>query len=110
MDDNARALIVAVNEAEDNLANIYLNFIRKNQKEDGSFYNYVNKDRIVENGEIAEDVQGRVFWALGKTSKGKDIFDKALPYIKNIQSPRAKAFAIMGLKEEKELMKKFADV
>ena len=109
MDDNARALIVAVNEAEDDLANIYLNFIRNNQRKDGSFYNYVNKDRIVENGEIAEDVQGRVFWALGKTSKGKDIFDKALPYIKNIKSPRAKAFAIMGLKEEKELMKKFAD-
>ncbi|HPX51936.1 MAG TPA: glycosyltransferase, partial [Candidatus Pacearchaeota archaeon] len=63
MDDNARALIVAVNEAEDDLANIYLNFIRNNQRKDGSFYNYVNKDRIVENGEIAEDVQGRVFWA-----------------------------------------------
>jgi len=109
MDDNARALIVAVNEGEDELAEIYLNFIRKNQKEDGSFYNYVNKDRVVENKEIAEDVQGRVVWALGKTSKGKDIFNKALPYIKNIQSPRAKAFAILGLKKEKEIMKKFAD-
>ncbi|MDK2948916.1 MAG: hypothetical protein PWQ56_81 [Patescibacteria group bacterium] len=109
MDDNARALIVAVNEKEKKLAEIYLNFIRKNQREDGSFYNYVNKDRIVENKEIAEDVQGRVLWALGKTSKGKDIFNKALPYIKNIKSPRAKAFTILGLKEEKELMKKFAD-
>lgn len=109
MDDNARALIVAFNEGEDNLAEIYLNFIRKNQKEDGSFYNYINKDRIVENKEIAEDVQGRVLWALGKTSKGKDIFNKALPYIKNIKSPRAKSFTILGLKEEKELMKKFAE-
>lgn len=109
MDDNARALIVAVNEKEDKLAKIYLNFIKKNQKEDGSFYNYINKDRVVENEEIAEDVQGRVIWALGKTSKGKEMFNRALSYIKNIQSPRAKAFAIMGLKEEKELMKVFAD-
>lgn len=109
MDDNARALIVAVNEKEDKLADIYLNFIKKNQKEDGSFYNYINKDRIIENKEIAEDVQGRVLWALGKTLKGREFFNKALPYIKKIQSPRAKAFALLGLKSEQKLMKELAD-
>ncbi|MFA5754845.1 MAG: glycosyltransferase [Candidatus Paceibacterota bacterium] len=110
-DDNARALIVAVNSGDNKLIKKYLNFIESVQEDNGMFYNYVNKNKIIENKEISEDVQGRVIWSLGKINNKKSIklFNKSLSYIKDINSPRAKAFAILGLSRNKELLRVFAD-
>ena len=126
-DDNARALIVAINHylKEGNkkclkIIKTYLNFIKIVQKKDGSFFNYVDKEKNIETGKISEDVQGRVVWSLGYLISQKNIpqqiikeaegiFNKSLPYIKNLKSLRAKAFSIMGLNSNKDLLRKFAD-
>lgn len=126
-DDNARALIVAINHylKEGNkkclkIIKTYLNFIKIVQKKDGSFFNYVDKEKNIETGKISEDVQGRVVWSLGYLisqknipqqiiKEAEDIFNKSLPYIKNLKSLRAKAFSIMGLNSNKDLLRKFAD-
>jgi len=126
-DDNARALIVAINHylKEGNkkclkIIKTYLNFIKIVQKKDGSFFNYIDKEKNIETGKISEDVQGRVVWSLGYLISQKNIpqqiikeaegiFNKSLPYIKNLKSLRAKAFSIMGLNSNKDLLRKFAD-
>ncbi|PTM04395.1 MAG: mannosyltransferase [Bacteroidetes bacterium] len=119
IDDNARALIaVAKNfeltgDFEDlHLINTYLNFILFCQQEDGSFLNYVkyNKKFYKKNhDENLEDANGRAIWALGQflsmqnlislplQAKVEAAFQKALPTIVDLASPRAISFCIKGL-------------
>jgi glycosyltransferase involved in cell wall biosynthesis len=119
LDDNARALIAVAkhyqmtgDEDDLRLIDIYLDFIIFCQQEDGSFMNYVdhegnyfekNKD------ENLEDSNGRAIWALGEfcsydclfsytnIKRAEMAFEKALPNIPNLTSPRAMAFAVKGL-------------
>ncbi len=134
LDDNARALIIAVlyNTFQDSdlsfkLAKKYLKFIEHTQTEDGYFHNtFMNRNKKVE--DFSEDAFGRAIWALGYTvntsknkkiqGKSEDLFDKAFPNITKLKSPRAKAFAIIGLyhhyekygrKRDLDLIKTFAD-
>lgn len=114
LDDNARALIVAAVASKHNnpdapdLMARYLRFVRFAQRPKGSFANLVNAKHSIVRQEISQDTQGRALWALGylgaqetlppgirKTAD--QLFRKAIPSLKNIASPRAGAFAMLGL-------------
>jgi len=119
IDDNARALIAVAKHFELTgkfsdlpLINTYLNFILFCQKEDGTFLNYVNTDKVFfekNKNENLEDANGRAIWALGEflslnqlldfnlQTQVEAAFQKAIPLIDTLQSPRAIAFCIKGL-------------
>ncbi|PIQ49010.1 MAG: mannosyltransferase [Cytophagales bacterium CG12_big_fil_rev_8_21_14_0_65_40_12] len=119
IDDNARALIAVAKHFELTgkfsdlpLINTYLRFILFCQQEDGSFLNYVTSNQCFydkNKDENLEDANGRAIWALGEYLSLKQLLDfnlqaqveaafqKAIPTIHQLQSPRAIAFCIKGL-------------
>ena len=115
-DDNARALIVCTRHNELNrspetakLADVYLSFLYHMQMEDGKLHNFLSYDRRFLDDVGSDDSLGRVLWACGsvinsnldeeKKLLSKEVFDKALPHALNSTSPRAKAFAVLGLSQ-----------
>lgn len=114
-DDNARALIAAVrwNRRDStpksmSLIYTYLAFIYHAQNEDGSFKNFMNYDRNFIEVVGSEDSFGRALWAVGSllaepsvpTSlrhTGWAMLSRSLTYAQKLQSPRAKAYALIGL-------------
>lgn len=134
LDDNARALIAAVlhhslfkSSISLSLARKYLNFLEKAQRKNGTFTNTFKK-KNQELGDYSDDAVGRAIWALGYaieksknkiiSGKAEDLFDKAFKITKTIESPRAKAFLILGLyhhyqrfgrKRDLEMIKNLAD-
>jgi glycosyltransferase involved in cell wall biosynthesis len=119
LDDNARALLLMalVEEAgtEDGnavraLAARYLAFVSHAFNHDrGRFRNFMSYSRqwLEEFG--SEDSHGRAVWALGtvvgrsgdpgKQSLGGHLFHAALPAVATFTSPRAWAFALLGIDE-----------
>jgi hypothetical protein len=119
IDDNARALIVLVEQYAEsqssfdlNLIQIYLDFIAFCQQENGSFLNYVSIEKkfTSQNDDCnLEDSIGRTIWALGFVlskreflpltivSQAEKILLKSLPSTKNMHSTRAMAFLIKGI-------------
>lgn len=118
IDDNARALIVSTHLAElelgnghsVSLMNRYLAFIAYAfNQETGRFRNFMDYQRnwLEENG--SEDSHGRTLWALGIVigrssvpafkSIATSLFEQALPAILEATSPRAWAFALIGIHE-----------
>ena len=113
-DDNTRALVLAVMLYErfddpDYLYLIYkyLAFMLNAQQDDGKFKNLMNYDRNFLK-EKSEDCFGRCLWALGRTIASpvipenikrtcQHMLNKILEQWPEIDSPRAKAFAIAGL-------------
>ncbi len=115
-DDNARALIVSVfleeigHEDSLGLASRYLAFIWYAFNADtGRFRNFMSYQRqwLEESG--SDDSHGRALWALG-TVLGRSgvpalrsmagwLFERAVPAIVATTSPRAWAFALLGLHE-----------
>ena len=115
-DDNARALIVAVlyyDLTQDDsvlpLADTYLSFLHHAFNPDTKrFRNFMTYDRRWEEDQHGgEDVHGRAIWALGVTAAmaptsamlplATRLVEKAVDTLPDLQSPRAKAFAIIGL-------------
>lgn len=118
IDDNARALIVSTFLAELELSNgqaltmstRYLAFIAYafNTKT-RRFCNFMDYQRhwLEENG--SEDSHGRTVWALGTvigrssttnlTNMASWLFEQALPFVLEMTSPRAWAFALIGIHE-----------
>jgi glycosyltransferase involved in cell wall biosynthesis len=117
-DDNARALILMMllEELEEGfpeltrLTSIYAAFLQNAFDGGlGRFRNFMSYRRewIAETG--SEDSHGRALWALGTCvgrsrreglrSWAAELFEKALPAVKAFTSPRAWAFAIIGLHE-----------
>ncbi len=117
LDDNSRALIFSLThnklyekehtaEISRNLAKTYLKFIEISQESDGNFKNH-HKNEEEALSSHSEDSFGRTIWALGYTvnnsnddsvkEKAKIMLIKALNFMDKIGSPRAKAFAIIGL-------------
>jgi len=116
VDDNARALIVAVT-AQDlqpldsslgDLASVYLSFLGYAfNDQTGRFRNFMSYDRrwLEESG--SEDSHGRAVWGLGVAvalgrDKGQvgfavDLFHRALGATEHFTHPRAIAFAIIGI-------------
>lgn len=115
-DDNSRALIVSVlmeaifNGEATKLASRFLAFILfAFNSENGRFRNFLNYQRNWLESSGSDDSHGRTIWALG-TVLGKSktpslqsiagrLFEKALPAIVGMTSPRAWSFAIMGINE-----------
>jgi len=115
LDDNTRAMIVAAkawNRKKDKetlkLLETYFAFIKDAQRSNGKFINFFSKDKKISDLDISEDSQGRAIWALGYIiaqsklperirSRAKTVFRKAVMQIRNIKSPRAIAFTLMGL-------------
>ncbi|MGL2994298.1 glycosyltransferase family 4 protein [Flavobacterium sp. TSSA_36] len=114
LDDNARALILVLKAYElgldrssVRLADVYLQYIKLMQLEDGRFHNDMSFDKkfLDENG--SEDAFGRTIWAMGYLIKlapndshfqfAKDIFFKALDHFENLKSIRALATTIIGI-------------
>lgn len=115
VDDNARAMIVATkhwkgskNKQTLDLLKTYLHFIKFVQKPNGVFVNFVSPKKIIQDEKFIEDAQGRTIWALGYLisqqslpsrikNLAETVFQKAIPTIKKIKTPRAIAFTIFGL-------------
>lgn len=118
-DDNARALIVAVLMEQlgmtavsesGKLASCYLAFLwHAFNTATGRFRNFLSYERQWHEDEGSEDSHGRALWGLGVVlgrSKSSGLrgtaarlFESALPAIRNFRSPRAWAFAALGLQE-----------
>ncbi len=75
VDDNARALIVAVHAdrvhastAARALVTTYLSYLHCSQETDGIFRNFMSYDRSLERAVASDDCIGRALWALGVTA------------------------------------------
>jgi glycosyltransferase involved in cell wall biosynthesis len=116
IDDNARALIVSTlleelgsgDAAE--LASHYLAFVWYGfNTETGRFRNFMDYQRQWMEESGSEDSHGRTLWALGTVlgrsnteafqSMASSVFERALPAILTTTSPRAWAFALIGIHE-----------
>ncbi len=115
VDDNARALIVAVeadrlhNSTETRaLVTTYLSYILCSQEDDGNFLNFMSYDRVLEENPPSDDCLGRAIWALGVTTKlaedvgcqllAREMLVRALPHARAL-GPRGTALTILGLVE-----------
>lgn len=118
IDDNARALMLTVqleqrgvsNGELTQLATRYASFVDYAfNPELGKFRNFMGYDRRWLETVGSEDSQARALWALGTCvahtqrrelrTWAADLFMKALPGIAETQSPRAWAFALLGIHE-----------
>ena len=116
VDDNARALIVAV-RAHDldrtdtsltNLSSIYLSFLDDAfDTETGRFRNFMSYERKWLETIGSEDSHGRALWALGvvagrghnsgQVALATKLFNDALPALDGFSDSRAIAFPILGM-------------
>ncbi len=113
VDDNARALIVAVDAdraqasaAARPLVTKYLSYLHCSQESDGIFRNFMSYDRSLERALASDDCIGRALWALGVTATlaaddgcralANDMFRRALPHAGQL-GPRGTAQAILGV-------------
>lgn len=114
-DDNARALIMAVQLYDEyrlkefqRLIYEYVSFLGHAQNADGTFRNFMGYNREFLEEQGSEDCLGRCLWALGYTyahyATPKNVkktvwklIEEALPNCLKIISPRAKAYVIIGL-------------
>jgi glycosyltransferase involved in cell wall biosynthesis len=113
VDDNARALIVAVladrihGTAETRtLVTRYLSYMHVSQNADGTFNNFMSYARELDTQPASDDCIGRALWGLGTTlwlaeDEGcrllaREMFMRALPHALPI-GPRGTAQAMLGL-------------
>lgn len=113
VDDNARALIVALQADRTNsdlqtkrLISTYLSYIHYSQSDAGDFRNLMSYDRKLESNAGSEDCLGRAIWALGTTVElatddgyrllARDMLDSAVPRAMEL-GPRGTALTILGL-------------
>jgi glycosyltransferase involved in cell wall biosynthesis len=115
-DDNARALILAVMlqqetpESSANSPGLFLSFLEHAfNPAKGRFKNFLLYDRRWNEAVGSEDSHGRALWGLG-TVLGRShdqgfrgaagrLFEFALPAVLEFRSPRAWAYALLGIQE-----------
>ena len=113
-DDVSRALVACCmflrnsgDYSKLNLIKTYLNYLGYVQRKNGKFYNIVNKHKEINYDQWSDDAHGRALWGLGYaigTKKlpeemhnlSKEMFNKAIPFTKEMDSTRAMAFSILG--------------
>ena len=108
VDDNARALLVALNmegETRKNLAGLYARFLRETQRTDGVWRNLkVQGDYLP--GHDFGDGQGRAFLVCSIAAScdleevsglAREMLEASLPTIPQLVSPRSRAYALLGL-------------
>jgi glycosyltransferase involved in cell wall biosynthesis len=110
IDDNARALMVAVRRNDEEsaaLAPIFAAFLQHGWNRDlRRFRNFMGYDRQWLESSGSEDSNGRTLWALGMTAARSpspglrdwalQLFEEAAPLAGELGAPRAKAFAALG--------------
>lgn len=119
LDDNARALLLMTlvedaghddPDAVRKLATRYLAFVNHAfQKSSGRFTNFMSFSRTWTEEYGSEDSHGRALWALGsvigrssdpgRVSLARDLFHEALPALDRFSSPRAWAYALLGIEQ-----------
>lgn len=116
LDDNARALMLAVEfkaegvepERAARIAGICASFVDAAwDEENARFRNFMDYRRDWLEDEGSEDSHGRALWALGRTTAATDdhglklwataLADRVIPASDRLGSPRAMAFAALGL-------------
>ncbi|SHG52400.1 Glycosyltransferase involved in cell wall bisynthesis [Flavobacterium fluvii] len=118
LDDNARALVAMCqhfeltnDEGDLEYINQYFNFIKFCFQDDGTFLNYVDKEKkfTKQNNENLDDANGRAIWALGHLISLGEILptglyknavltmELALKNVSEMNSTRAVAFIIKGI-------------
>ncbi|MBC8984652.1 glycosyltransferase family 4 protein [Pedobacter sp. N36a] len=116
LDDNSRALILAILAYQQNkskaaleLLPIYLSFIQYMQCDNGNFRNFLSFKREYLDEVGSEDSFGRTVWALGYLISnapnnsyrefGKDLFLKSAPHFSNLTHLRGIANTVIGLEK-----------
>ncbi len=119
LDDNARALLLMtlLEDAGSNdpkivrtLASRYLAFVSHAfNRPLGRFRNFMSHSRLWREEQGSEDSHGRALWALGtvvgcsvdpgRHSLAGALFHAALPAVSGFSSPRAWAFALLGIEQ-----------
>jgi glycosyltransferase involved in cell wall biosynthesis len=114
LDDNARALIMALMAYQRNKSNeafellpIYLSYIHYMQLDDGNFRNFLSFNRQYLDEVGSEDSFGRTVWALGHligySSNNSyrefavEIFQRSIPHFKALKHIRGIANTIIGV-------------
>lgn len=114
LDDNARALIMALMAYEQNkskealnLLPIYLSYIQYMQQEDGNFRNFLSFRREYLDDVGSEDSFGRTIWALGYLINSapnnsyrefaEELFQRSIPHFKALHHLRGIANTVIGL-------------
>jgi glycosyltransferase involved in cell wall biosynthesis len=114
LDDNARALIMALMAYQRNksaealrLLPIYLSYIHYMQTDDGNFRNFLSFSRRYLDEVGSEDSFGRTIWALGYLigcapnnsyqEFAMEIFQRSIRHFENLQHIRGKANTIIGI-------------
>jgi glycosyltransferase involved in cell wall biosynthesis len=116
-DDNARALMVAAmgrkyqdtdSKCFDSLSSRYLSFLLHSfSVQTGRFRNFMNYQRQWTEDVGSEDAHGRALWGLGEAVAFLDnpgqmamsttLFKKAMKAVEHFESPRAVAYALVGI-------------
>ncbi|MCX2430403.1 MULTISPECIES: glycosyltransferase [unclassified Pedobacter] len=114
IDDNARALIMALmayeqnkNQAALKLMPVYLSFIQYMHTEDGNFRNFLSFNRNYLDEIGSEDAFGRTIWSLGYLigvapnnsyrEFGRELFFNAVPHFKGLKHLRGMANTLIGI-------------
>lgn len=114
LDDNSRALIMAILAYQQNkskvaleLLPVYLSYIQYMQNEDGSFRNFLSFTREYLDEVGSEDSFGRTIWALGYLINNapnnsyrefaREVFDKSIPHFKKLKHLRGIGNTMIGL-------------
>ena len=114
LDDNARALIMALmayqrNKSKDalELLPVYLSYIHYMQTEDGNFRNFLSFSRQYLDEVGSEDSFGRTIWSLGHLigcaahnsyrEFALEIFQRSIPHFKALTHLRGMANTIIGI-------------
>ncbi|NEU07731.1 glycosyltransferase [Flavihumibacter sp. R14] len=114
LDDNARALIMALMSYQQNksrvaleLLPVYLSYIQYMQDETGNFRNFLSFDRRYLDEVGSEDSFGRTVWALGFSINcapnnsyrefAEELFFKSVPHFKSLKHLRGIANTIIGV-------------
>ncbi|MGN7989480.1 glycosyltransferase [Pedobacter sp. 22226] len=114
IDDNARALIMALMATEQGenpkalkFMPVYLSFIQYMQTDNGNFRNFLSFNRNYLDEVGSEDSFGRTIWSLGYLVSsapnnsyrefGRELFSHSIPHFKNLKYIRGKANTIIGL-------------
>ena len=112
-DDNARALIVALQEYERTgdrrllrLVSTYLSFLHYAQTSSRRFHNFMSFDQIFLDDEGSEDCFGRVLWACGEAlatnihenvkKVARRLFDDAIRWLPVVTWTRGCAYSALG--------------
>jgi len=117
IDDNARALMVVAMGREyldtdslcfDSLCSQYLSFLLHSfNVEKGRFRNFMTYERQWTEEVGSEDAHGRALWGIGQSvdflgnpgqmAMSMTLFNKAIKAVEHFKSPRAIAFALVGI-------------